>query len=219
MAWTKPEHTHSRVDSAGGVLASENPEPEDVFEAIDVVNNWRASHAYPLQSLKMTLIGRARKLDKTALIAQRTKRIPAIRLKLRNNPNMKLSKMHDIGGCRAVLASVSHVERLHKVYSLATAKNPRRGGEFVRQYDYISNPKPDGYRSVHLVYKFHSESRALRVYNGLRIELQLRSRLQHAWATAVETVDFFTGQALKSNIGDAEWKRFFALAIRRFCDY
>jgi hypothetical protein len=49
------------------------------------------------------------------------------------------------------------------------------------------------------------------MYNGLRIEIQLRSKLQHAWATAVETVDTFTGQALKSNIGDASWKRFFAL--------
>ena len=39
----------------------------------------------------------------------------------------------------------------------------------------------------------------------------MRSQLQHAWATAVETVDTFTRQALKSNIGDERWKRFFAL--------
>ena len=45
----------------------------------------------------------------------------------------------------------------------------------------------------------------------MRIEVQLRSRLQHVWATAVETVSTFTGQALKSNVGDAKWRRFFAL--------
>jgi ppGpp synthetase/RelA/SpoT-type nucleotidyltranferase len=216
MAWTKPEYPRSRVDAAGDVLISDSFDADRFIEAIEIINNWRASHAYPLQSIKMTLIGRARKLDKTALVAQRTKRIPAITLKLRTNSTMKLSKMHDIGGCRAVLASVGHVERLIKAYAQATAKNPRRGGEFVRQYDYISNPKANGYRSVHLVYKYYSDSRKLRVYNGLRIEIQLRSRLQHAWATAVETVDFFTGQALKSNVGDAEWKRFFALVSGAF---
>src|SRR5438270_11039884 len=55
------------------------------------------------------------------------------------------------------------------------------------------------------------EAVAPSIYNGLRIEIQLRSRLQLAWATAVETVSTFTGQALKSNIGDDAWKRFFAL--------
>jgi hypothetical protein len=52
------------------------------------------------------------------------------------------------------------------------------------------------------------------------IEIQLRTRLQHAWATAVEIVDTFTGQSLKSalktNIGDKDWRRFFALASSAF---
>ena len=45
----------------------------------------------------------------------------------------------------------------------------------------------------------------------MRIEIQLRSRLQHAWAAAVETVGTFSGQALKSSEGDEGWLRFFAL--------
>jgi hypothetical protein len=48
-------------------------------------------------------------------------------------------------------------------------------------------------------------------YNGLRIEMQLRSRLQHAWATAVETVGTFLRQALKSSQGEGAWLKFFAL--------
>lgn len=31
------------------------------------------------------------------------------------------------------------------------------------------------------------------------------------WATAVETVGMFSGQALKSSLGDEQWKRFFSL--------
>ena len=48
-------------------------------------------------------------------------------------------------------------------------------------------------------------------WNGLKVELQFRSKLQHVWATAVETVGAFTRQALKSSRGQAEWLRFFAL--------
>lgn len=70
-------------------------------------------------------------------------------------------------------------------------------------------PKASGYRGVHLVYKYRSDRKA--TFNGLGVEIQLRTRVQHAWATAVETVGFFTSQALKSSAGSEDWLRFFAL--------
>lgn len=215
MAWSRPEYPRGRVDAAGECLAQSRP-GDDLETALLVINNWRSSHSFPLQVLKMTLLKRARAVYAEALVAQRIKRIPAIHLKLSTNPNMKLSQMHDIGGCRAVMRTVSQVEKLVEKYAAATAKNPRRGGEFVKKYDYVSSPKPTGYRGVHLVYKYCSESRAFAAYNGLRIEIQIRSYYQHAWATAVETVDTFTAQALKSNIGQGSWKRFFALVSGAF---
>ena len=41
--------------------------------------------------------------------------------------------------------------------------------------------------------------------------MQIRTSLQHAWATAVETVDAFTQQALKVSKGKSDWTRFFQL--------
>ena len=41
--------------------------------------------------------------------------------------------------------------------------------------------------------------------------MQIRSPLQHVWATAVETVGTFLQQALKSSEGEEKWLRFFAL--------
>ena len=173
MAWTKPEYPHNQVNNAGDILISSSPTSsyEDAVkldEALNVINNWRSSHSCPLQSIKMTLLGRAKTIDRQSLIAQRIKRIRAIAVKLRRNPNMKLSKMHDIGGCRAVMRTVSQVEGLVAYYEKATAKNKLRGGEFVKKYDYIQTPKSDGYRGVHLVYKYRSESKELGVFNGLR---------------------------------------------------
>ncbi len=43
-----------------------------------------------------------------------------------------------------------------------------------------------------MVYKFISESPQFSQYNEMLIEIQLRTRLQHNWATAVETVGIFT---------------------------
>jgi len=220
MAWAKPKYTREKVNKAGEILISKNPSDWEVDFALGVLNNWRSIHACPLQSMKMTLTGRAKKQDPNVLVAQRTKRIQAIIFKLKHhregNLGLKLSQMQDIGGCRAVLRTVSQVESLVKYYEDSTAKNALRGGKFSKKYDYIKEPKTSGYRSVHLVYKYFSTSTELGVYDDLKIEIQIRSKLQHAWATAVETVGFFTGQALKSNIGEESWKRFFALVSSEF---
>jgi ppGpp synthetase/RelA/SpoT-type nucleotidyltranferase len=217
MVWATPQSSRKRVDEAGDVLAAEESSLDQIFvddrwdQALAVINNWRSSHSYPLQALKMTLLGRAKRVDDKVVVAQRLKRLTSIRAKLRRFEEMKLSRMHDIGGCRAVVRNVRCVAQLVGLYEASTAKNPSDRAEFIRKYDYIEEPKADGYRCVHLVYKYRSQAPHKMMYNGLRIEIQLRSKLQHAWATAVETVDTFTGQALKSNIGDASWKRFFAL--------
>jgi hypothetical protein len=208
MPWATPQYSHWQVDRSGDALIS-----SVVLDGVtlDTINNWRASHAFPLQCLKMTLLARARKIYPNAMVAQRLKRLQSISVKLGNNKNMKLSKMNDLGGCRAVLRSAAEVQRLVRLYEKSAIKNPNKRAEFVKKYDYISQPKEDGYRSIHLVYKYRTASKKHRPYNGLRIEIQIRTRLQHAWATAVETVSTFTGRSLRSGIGDSNWKRFFAL--------
>ena len=48
------------------------------------------------------------------------------------------------------------------------------------------------------------------------IELQIRTKLQHDWATTLEVVELFTGQALKSNRGTEEWRDFFKEVSTQF---
>lgn len=71
------------------------------------------------------------------------------------------------------------------------------------------SPKTDGYRGIHLIYRYVNQ--VTPDYNDLQLELQFRTRLQHAWATAVETMGTFLGQALKSGQGEQDWRRFFAV--------
>lgn len=227
MAWAKRQYSKGQIDRAGELLIGRRPtsDSSEFDSALATINNWRACHSYPLQIIKMTLFRRAKTVDTSALIAQRLKRLPSIALKLEHNPAMKLSQMQDIGGCRAVLSTISDVRKLVSLYEKSKAKNPRHGRPIQHDRDnYIEAPKPDGYRSYHLIFKYQSGYVDKRVFDGQRIEIQIRSKLQHAWATAVETVQTFTGQALKSKIkaGDPQWLRFFslmgaAMALREKC--
>lgn len=83
--------------------------------------------------------------------------------------------------------------------------------------DYISLPKDTGYRGVHLIYKY--KNKKVESYDGLYIELQMRTKLQHAWATAVETIGTFLNYALKSSEGPEEWLSFFSLTGSAFARF
>lgn len=169
MAWTRPKYSRVKVDAAGAFLVSDEI-LVPVDDPFDVINNWRSSHSYPLHVIKMALLGRAKRVDSRALIAQRLKRLSSIALKLHRNPHMQLSQMQDIGGCRAVVQTAPMVRELVKMYHDSHAKNPHHGRpEFVKEYDYLSKPKGDGYRSFHFVYRYQTKSKVHRRSSGLRI--------------------------------------------------
>ncbi|MFL5155173.1 MAG: hypothetical protein ACJ8C3_20205 [Microvirga sp.] len=65
--------------------------------AVEVVGNWRSCHGYPLNTFQVNLRQSARRIDQGALVAQRTKRLVSIALKLQRFPKMKLTQMQDIG--------------------------------------------------------------------------------------------------------------------------
>jgi hypothetical protein len=192
------------VDAAGRALVAPNIEHEEYETSLAVINNWRSAHSRPLYTFRFGLRRYAEAIDPSALVAQRIKRLSSIFWKLQLRPNMRLSQMQDIGGCRAVVSSVEAVRALHARYKSSEIKH-----KLISTDDYILNPKSSGYRSLHLVYSYFSDRKT--THNGLKIEVQIRSQLQHAWATAVETVGTFIRQALKSSIGEDDWLRFFAL--------
>lgn len=204
MAWATPQYSKGAVDRAGRTLANANAAVGELSDALGVINNWRSSHSFPLNTMQVGLRKKARQVDPNALVAQRIKRLSSIEAKLRRFDRMSLSRMQDIGGARAVVSSVAKVHQLQALYYESNHKHKLVGVD-----DYISSPQASGYRGVHLIYRYFSDRNA--TYNGLQIELQLRSPLQHAWATAVETVGTFLKQALKSSQGHAEWLRFFSL--------
>lgn len=204
------------VNQAGRALALATDFEQGLSEdLLEVIGNWRAAHSFPLNTLKLWLVKKSLQVDQHGLVAQRLKRLSSIALKLRRFPDMKLTQMQDVGGCRAIVADVKGVNALRAMYAESEIRH-----ELVHEDDYIDCPKESGYRGIHLIYRYKSDKTT--AFNGLKIEVQLRSRLQHAWATAVETVGTFSQQALKSSQGQEDWLRFFslmgsAIALRERC--
>lgn len=207
-SWAVAKYSKKAVLRAGECLIDPHVKEDDYANAMEVLSNWRAAHAYPMHSLLMMLRKKASSVDKKAIVVQRLKRTPSIVEKLSRYPDMKLHRMQDISGCRAIVSTVRDVERL----TVAISKSRTRH-KLHKIMDYIGEPKETGYRGIHLVYKYNGDKRE---YEDYFVEIQLRSKIQHAWATAVEIVDTFTKQALKSSRGHKDWLNFFTYVGAEF---
>jgi hypothetical protein len=207
MAAVVPEHSKSAVTRASKVAGRGVASGPELAEARAVLSNFRSAHAFPLNAVTVTARQKALLINPNAVVAQRLKRLPTILDKLIRHPTMSVTTMHDLGGCRVVFESVDEVDRL----VAALRDLPRARNRVTRVYDYLHDdpgPKPSGYRGVHLSYEYGASKPE---YHGLRIELQVRTQLQHAWATAVETMDLFSGSELKYGKGNQDEIRYFVL--------
>ncbi len=207
--WKKLEHSRTKIIKSGKIIKNTNSPAEQVVEATAVTDNWRASHAFPLHVIYMHLRRMTNNND-NIIVAERLKRLDSIIKKLSREPSMSLWEMQDLGGCRLIVPKVQDVYSYAEKYN-----NSRKRHIFQKKYDYIAEPKKSGYRSLHMVYKYYSDSND--IYNrNMLIEIQYRTHLQHLWATAVETMGLFTKEAIKSGQGSDDIKRFFVLISSLF---
>jgi hypothetical protein len=206
MGWTSRAYSKNQINKAGKLIGSGTSTAAEIMEAREKVGNFRSSHAYPLFSVTIHVRKNALIVNPEAIIARRLKRLPTIIDKLQRHPNMNVTTMHDLGGCRVVLPTVDDLD--HLVERLQFTK--RAKNTIVRSYDYLRDPGPQttGYRGIHLVYEYRATKPE---FAGSLVEVQIRTELQHAWATAVETLDLFGGTRLKYGTGDEAIKRYFLL--------
>jgi len=204
-------YSNNQVKKAGKVLKSvlEHSDSE-VETAQNILTYWRTIHAPTLNTFQATLRGKLKKLGfSDALVAQRIKRSESIVSKLIRESTMKLSTMQDIAGLRVVVKNIEQVRILEENY---------RGTIFshllISEDDYIKNPAHSGYRGIHFIYEYSNPSQV--EAHGLKLELQFRTLIQHAWATSVETMGTFLDKPLKSSQGPEDWLSYFRLVSAGF---
>lgn len=161
-----------------------------VNRALECAWRYRAMHSYPLTKATMGLRSVVRTEGCDLEVSQRLKRMTTVLDKLTRHPTMQLSTMQDIGGCRAVLASVTELRRVER--------RLRKNRPPIRYNDYVEMPRSSGYRAVHVVVGYGDwwgEQRS--------IEVQLRTKAMHEWAIAVERLSGRLRDDLKSGKGPA----------------
>jgi putative GTP pyrophosphokinase len=212
--WATPDYTKSRIATAGRRIRKGEPTAEDW----EVVENWRRAHAYVLNTFQMRLRSTRNRFGGEVQVAQRHKRRPTIVDKLLREPSMQLSTMHDIAGCRAICSSIEELLRFREMFLDTRSKHVHLNRDDDR-FNYIEHPKSSGYRGIHDVFETNLESESGQPWNGLKVEIQFRTRAQHAWATAVETVDLLNGDRAKFGQASPELQRFFVVSSELIARY
>lgn len=201
---TYPGGSKSRVNRAGDNVRAGTATVEDFA----VIEEWRAAHRAVLNTFQAILRNRTRKTN--IMVAQRHKRKRTIFDKLRRIPRMHLSRMDDVAGCRLIFANIRELYEFRNKFHKARFDHVPRND--LDKYDYIKVPKLTGYRGIHDVYKYNVRSEVGKALAGLYVEIQYRTLVQHAWATAVELIGFVTESQPKFQEGDKRYEDVMALA-------
>lgn len=206
-------YSKSQVDEAGRSIRH-GCSGEERKDAILKIQNYREMHLYPLMLIKNHLAQVTKKVSKKNVVARRLKTLTTIIDKLerpsldgKSINSIKLTRMQDIGGCRAIVPDLNKLKELHK-----RLKNSRSIHQLIRTNDYLT-PKESGYSGIHLIYSCFAGSEEECEWKKTKIEVQLRTELQHAWATSLEIIDTLEGIKLKTSTqGHDEWRSFFRVA-------
>lgn len=199
-----PGGSKTRINLAGDHIRHR----EATLEDIEAVEEWRAAHREVLNTFQASLRTKAK--GRNIVVAQRHKRRNTIFDKLDRLPKMELARMDDVAGCRLIFESIEELSYFRCEFHKSNFRHKIKNS--LDKYDYIKKPKDTGYRGVHDVYSYDVKSKKGAHLKGLLVEVQYRTLIQHAWATAVEVVGFITESQPKFKKGDNRYEICMALA-------
>jgi len=220
MAYPEPPLSKSAVRRAGQAISNGTAQPDDYR----LVDQWRAAHGYVVNTFQAWIKGHIGKKDYYIEFAQRLKRRNTVIDKLQRqnaageNLIADVSAMHDFAGCRMIFNDIQQLNDFRSyMHSAAVMRNVEHSLRHEPgKYDYIEHPKFTGYRGIHDVYRHYprgsNRRQEKKPWDGLLVELQYRTRAQHAWATAVEISDLLDGERTKFELNTSDRGRFFSIA-------
>lgn len=173
----------------------------DLKSATSIIQRFRAAHEKPLNTISY-LIGRCcRELEISVKPVKRLKRLDTIIDKLQRKSldgktenKTCVTNMNDIGGCRAIFPDIESLNKVRVQLTKVIEGEPRVVIKDIDDYIEHSKENDCGYRSLHIIYQYENSKG-----KKLKIEAQLRTRLQHLWATTVEIVDILERTNIKTH--------------------
>lgn len=220
MSYPEPPISKSAVRRAGKAISEGRATQADY----DLVDQWRSSHGYVINTFKVWIRRHIARQGLNVEFAQRLKRRNTVIDKLRRKDASgqfliaDVAAMHDFAGCRMIFETLDELRDFREyMHSPAAMKNVKHELRYAPdKYDYIDHPKGTGYRGIHDVYRHlprgSDRTEEKKPWDGLLVEIQYRTRAQHAWATAVEISDLVDGERTKFEMDATRRGRFFAIA-------
>lgn len=195
----------NQVRKAGENVRDDKATDED-YKTISL---WRSKHISIMTAMVNAINRKKVKNLKAIIVARRLKRLSSIEFKLKRFPNMKFDTMQDIAGVRVVFKELQQVKNFQKLMEQTYSKEDKKiKFKLISTKDYIQEPKDDGYRSIHQIFE-HKDAK-------MHLELQIRTQLQHYWATAVEVLGMKGESKIKQGKGEDYHKEFFKLSSALF---
>ena len=91
-------------------------------------------------------------------------------------------QLYDLGGIRITC------KYLNDVYEVKELLTKRKDLEIQEIRDYIKNPKPSGYRSLHIIARYNVET--IKGTMPVVIEFQIRTHAMHFWASIEHSLKY-----------------------------
>lgn len=114
------------------------------------------------------------------------------KLKRMNLDFSEIRNLSDIGGIRL---KCKYIQEVYEILELLKA---RKDIEIFWIKDYIENPKPSGYRSLHVIAKYNIETIEGQI--PINIEFQIRTLAMHLWASIEHSLKYKYYRNIPSNL-------------------
>jgi len=169
-------HSATQLDKLGARLISGPPTDEDLRMLDEFRRSFSDASDEVLRILKheFTLTPTVRPAKSTQAIIDKLAR-----------ERTRLTQMQDVAGCRLIVPTMSHQHQL--------AQRLLQRFEGAQLHDRVALPS-HGYRAMHVVVK----------HVGHRVEIQIRTRLQHLWAALSEKAADHYGHQIKYGSGQTQ---------------
>ena len=114
------------------------------------------------------------------------------KLKRMNTSFDEIRNLSDIGGIRL---TCKYIQEVYQIFDLLKA---RKDIEIFWIKDYIENPKPSGYRSLHIIAKYNAETINGRI--PINVEFQIRTLAMHLWGSIEHSLKYKYYRNIPENI-------------------
>lgn len=157
--WKQVEFSRTQIIKAGKTIRNDSVSSDKKKEAIEIIDNWRMAHAFPLHII-YTHLRRFKRKRNDIFVAERLKRLDSIIGKLKRENSMNLWTMQDLGGCRVIVPSIEEVYSLASRYEESRKRHMKKKSTIILKI--LSNQAIE-------VYMLYMSIRAIRILTTTKI--------------------------------------------------